>query len=266
MLTKIISGGQTGADRAALDLAIEFDIPHGGWIPKGRKAEDGVLPDKYQLQEMPTVSYPKRTEQNIIDSDGTLILSHGKLTGGSALTMKLAKKHGKPCLHVDLNYMNGFIASEKINLWIADNKIRVLNVAGSRASKDPEIYDEAFKTLKVVYLLGTITGNLDDTPRRTGPGVPQTVEQAVEKVLSELRLKDSVMLARMPEHELDAYHTTLGLYIRNNFGMAMGNEPLMNSCRALSGDQDITEDEAATLIITKLWEELNRTHKMRIVK
>jgi len=88
MLQKIISGGQTGADRAALDFAIGFDIPHGGWIPKGRKTEDGVLPDKYKLKEMPTASYPKRTEKNVLDSDGTLILSHGKLTGGSALTVR----------------------------------------------------------------------------------------------------------------------------------------------------------------------------------
>ena len=67
-------------------MAIELNIPHGGWIPKGKKTEDGIIPDKYQLQEMPTASYPKRTEQNVIDSDGTLILSHGKLSGGSALT------------------------------------------------------------------------------------------------------------------------------------------------------------------------------------
>jgi len=107
MLQKIISGGQTGADRAALDVAIEFNIPHGGWIPKGRKTEDGVLPDKYQLQEMPTASYPKRTEKNILDSDGTLILSHGKLTGGSALTVKVATKHDRPWLHVDLNNNKG---------------------------------------------------------------------------------------------------------------------------------------------------------------
>ena len=81
MLKKIISGGQTGADQAALDVAIKLNIPHGGWIPKGRKTEEGPLSDQYQLQEMPTASYPKRTEQNIIDSDATLIFSHGKLTG-----------------------------------------------------------------------------------------------------------------------------------------------------------------------------------------
>ncbi|MBW2083807.1 MAG: hypothetical protein JRI39_12165, partial [Deltaproteobacteria bacterium] len=85
MINKIISGGQTGAEQAALDVAIELGIPHGGWIPKGRLTENGFLPEIYQLQEMPTTSYVKKTEQNILDSDGTLIISHGKLTGGSAL-------------------------------------------------------------------------------------------------------------------------------------------------------------------------------------
>ena len=92
MIKKIISGGQTGADRAALDVAIKLDIPHGGWVPKGRKTESGPLPERYQFQEMGTRGYAERTEQNVLDSDGTLILSHGKLTGGSALTLRLAKK------------------------------------------------------------------------------------------------------------------------------------------------------------------------------
>ena len=87
MLKKIVSCGQTGAEHAALDVAIMFNIPHGGWIPKGRLAEDGPLPDKYQLQEMLTNSYTKRTEQNVIDSDGTVIISHGRLTGGTDHTV-----------------------------------------------------------------------------------------------------------------------------------------------------------------------------------
>ena len=81
-IRKIISGGQTGADQAALDFAIDRGIPHGGWVPKGRKTETGMLPEKYQLKEMETASYSKRTEQNVIDSDGTFIISHGTLTGG----------------------------------------------------------------------------------------------------------------------------------------------------------------------------------------
>ena len=101
MIQKIISGGQTGADRAALDFAIKHNIPHGGWIPKGRKAEDGTLSEQYQLQEMPTGSYPARTEKNILDSDGTLIVSHGRLTGGSARTKEFAEQHRKPWVHID---------------------------------------------------------------------------------------------------------------------------------------------------------------------
>ena len=89
MIKKIISGGQTGADRAALDVATQFKIPHVGRIPKGRKAEDGPLSDKYKLPEIPTCSYPARTEKNVLDSDGTFIFTHGKLTGGSTLTQKL---------------------------------------------------------------------------------------------------------------------------------------------------------------------------------
>ena len=93
MIEKIISGGQTGADQAALDAAIKLGIPHGGWIPKGRLTENGPLPpDKYNLIEMPTDSYPERTKKNIRESDGTLILSHGMITGGSEYTQKMALK------------------------------------------------------------------------------------------------------------------------------------------------------------------------------
>jgi hypothetical protein len=106
MIKKIISGSQSGVDRAALDFALKFNIPHGGWIPKGRIAEDGPLPDKYQLQEMPTSSYPKRTEQNVIDSDGTLIFSRGKPTGGTDYTRKMVLKHKRHRLHPE----NGFKA------------------------------------------------------------------------------------------------------------------------------------------------------------
>jgi len=83
MIKKIISGGQTGVDQAALDATRAFDMPHGGWIPKGRLTEDGPLPEGYNLKEMPTDSYPEHTKQNVIDSDGTLIIARGKLTGGT---------------------------------------------------------------------------------------------------------------------------------------------------------------------------------------
>jgi hypothetical protein len=153
MITRILSGGQTGADRAALDFAIKHHIPHGGWLPKGRKTEDGTLPEKYILQEMPTPDYSKRTKQNVLDSDGTLIVSHGFLTGGSSLTEFLAEEHNKPYLHIDLNLLSMQEAAQIINQWIQSYKLKVLNVAGPRASKDPKIYQATMNLLEKAFLL-----------------------------------------------------------------------------------------------------------------
>ena len=145
-IKKIVSGGQTGADQAGLDFAIEHGIPHGGWIPKGRLTEAGPLPELYQLQEMPTKSYPKRTEKNVLDSDGTLIVSHRPMKGGTLLTWNLAKKHGKPCLHVDFSVQTVEDAARLLRDWVEVNGVEVLNVAGPRKSKDSRIY-EAVKGL-----------------------------------------------------------------------------------------------------------------------
>lgn len=141
MLRKIISGGQTGADRAALDAAMRLGIPHGGWIPKGRIAEDGPLAATYRLSEMPTNSYAERTEKNVMESDGTLIISHGAPTGGTEYTRKMVLKHGKQMLHIDPNLHGSLMdAASLVKDWIAIHNIETLNVAGPRASKDPRIY------------------------------------------------------------------------------------------------------------------------------
>jgi hypothetical protein len=148
---KIISGGQTGADRAALDFAIKYNIPYGGWLPKGRKTEEGTLPDTYHLQEMPSGDYSKRTKQNILDSDGTLIVSHGFLTGGSALTQFLAEKHEKPCLHINLNLLSMQEAAWIIHKWIQRHKLKVLNIAGPMAGKDSKIYEATMNLLENTF-------------------------------------------------------------------------------------------------------------------
>jgi len=147
VLKKIVSGGQTGADRAALDLALRLGIPHAGWVPKGRRAEDGPLPDRYLLKETSTANYPERTEQNVIDSDGTLVISHGSLTEGSTYTVEMAIKHGRPWLHLDMERLTLREASQRVRSWIATSSIEVLNVAGPRQSNDPRIYDTVFAVL-----------------------------------------------------------------------------------------------------------------------
>ncbi len=148
LLMKIISGGQSGADLAALDAAISLGIEHGGWLPKGRKTESGPLPSRYSLKELPTGKYRARTEQNVRDSDGTLICSFGPLTGGSALTEALTIKHHRPCLHIDLELFPGDKAVAAVERWYKDNKIQTLNVAGPRASNNPHIYDAVFTLIQ----------------------------------------------------------------------------------------------------------------------
>ncbi len=142
--SKIVSGGQTGVDRAALDVAILLGLEHGGWCPLGRRAEDGVIPRKYQLQELQTPMYHVRTEQNVVDSDGTLILFFETCSGGTALTERLAKKHGKPVHLVDLNEL---LNTTEIQSWIQQNAIQVLNVAGPRASSSEGVQDLAQEAL-----------------------------------------------------------------------------------------------------------------------
>jgi hypothetical protein len=136
---KIISGGQTGADRAALDFAIQHSIAHGGWCPRGRKAEDGTIDPRYNLQETPSSGYVQRTEWNARDSDGTVVFSITPvLTGGSKKTVELARKHGRPVLH--LPKLSGASAAEAVlRRFIGEHGIRVLNVAGPRTSKEPEV-------------------------------------------------------------------------------------------------------------------------------
>jgi len=264
VIEKIVSGGQTGADRAALDAAIDLDIPHGGWIPKGRKTEDGGLPEKYHLKEMPTGSYSARTEQNVIDSDGTLIVSHGKLNGGSAKTRQFAKKHNRPWMHVDLEKTNFFKAAMDIRSWVTENQIKVLNAAGPRGSKDPEIYEATKKLLKAAFQLDLIQSSMPD-PQREAPHWPATLDEAVKELISKLTLKDKTLIANMSEDELTGLHPTLGAYIRERFGLWSGNKLLMQSCRLRSG-HDLDEDECSASIIKELWTKLKASHRLRAVK
>lgn len=136
---RIVSGGQTGADRGGLDAAIELGIDHGGWCPRGRRSEDGSIPAHYPLKETESREYAVRTARNVEDSDGTLIVTRGAPTGGTALTVQLARERGKPHLVVDLAVTNPAAAAAHVRAWVRDQGIAVLNVAGPRASKHPTI-------------------------------------------------------------------------------------------------------------------------------
>jgi hypothetical protein len=147
-VAKIVSGGQTGADRAALDFALAHGIPHGGWCPRGRRAEDGALEERYELQETPDAEYSQRTEWNVRDSDGTVIFSMApELTGGSKLTAEFAARHGKPWLQLS-RQTHGETAAARLREFIQQHGIRVLNVAGPRASNEPALPRFVLETLE----------------------------------------------------------------------------------------------------------------------
>lgn len=139
---RIVSGAQTGVDRAALDVALELGVPCGGWVPKGRIDEKGRIPERYPgLEETTTADWSERTEANVRDSDGTLILSRGRLTGGSKYTAEVAARLGRPFLHLDLATLSPREAARTAREWIDARGIETLNVAGPRASKDPGLYE-----------------------------------------------------------------------------------------------------------------------------
>ena len=151
-LSKIITGGQTGADRAAWDAALEAGIAIGGFVPKGRLAEDGPVPDRYPgLIETNTVNSSERTRLNVISSEGTLILSHGIPGGGTKLAEELAAQYNKPRLHIDLSTVGDDEAIIKIIYWLDSGSIRVLNIAGPRASEDPAIYERTVELLRDIF-------------------------------------------------------------------------------------------------------------------
>lgn len=151
-LKKIISGGQTGVDRAAFDFALENGVEIGGHVPKGRRAEDGKISEKYpNLIETATRNYTERTELNVQTSDATLILSYSKLTGGSKLTRKFAGKHAKPFLHINFSDLTIENLVDKTQKWLALIKHENLNIAGPRASTDDRVYEMTKIFLKKVF-------------------------------------------------------------------------------------------------------------------
>ncbi len=304
MLKKIISGGQTGADRAALDTAIKFNLEHGGWVPAGRKAEDGSVPYQYDLTEMETDSYPERTEQNIVDSDGTLIISHGVLTGGSLLTKKIASKIKKPWCHIDLVEMDEFEGAVTLHGFVDDNDIQILNVAGPRASQDPFIYRSVksiIETFLYMELMETSPEELraDDIIlfQRKPQVLCDTVDDAVMFLSNTMQLRTRSVIANSRENHIGSLYFSLSDTIKVKLGLESGNIALLESCRQelkrinesemenmggsksnkhinvkskrrkdLESEPTMDIEDAAMVILKALRQFLKKNHVLRLIK
>jgi hypothetical protein len=148
MVVKIISGGQTGVDRVGLDVALKLGIEHGGYVPKGRKAEDGIIPEKYAMQVLNRGGYPSRTKKNIEISDGTVVFIKGPLQGGCKLTVQYAESINKPVLLINFAQIQISVAILLLRSWLQSKRIDILNVAGPRLSKDPSTSNLAGRVLE----------------------------------------------------------------------------------------------------------------------
>ena len=270
-LDKIISGGQTGADQAALDTAIKFNIPHGGWIIKGRRTESGPLPERYRLKEMDATDYPTRTRQNIIDSDGTLIVSRGPLTGGSKLTDTFARELNKPNLHINLLNQDIFEASLILKSFIVEYNIAVLNVAGPRASHDPGIYHDVKSVIESVLYLDYLEWENDNpmgeiiasnTTLTTGFS---TLDHVLESLTCELTLRGKTLIARIKNRNIGDIYFFLLDHIKERTGMNDKDSLLFKTIASNTDLQNYTPEDGVMDIVKALKTHLDRDYNLRIV-
>ena len=257
-LQKIISGGQTGADRAALDTAIKFNIGHGGWVPAGRLAEDGPIPKIYRVREMKTSSHEDRTAENVATADATVIMARGVLTGGTLLTLEIAKTYHAPCCHLDLLTMDEFEAALLLHEFFDESggAIATLNVAGPRASQDPFIY-RSVKSILEAFIFLEMTqsdqwklpqvGDVDfemsivdalflpsaqpDVIDANGHGC-QTPQAAVSLLAKRLPFRVRSIIANLGEDRIGRLYFSMCDALSQWLGMDMGNHRLLAACRS----------------------------------
>ena len=274
MIGKILSKGQTGVELAALDLAIKLGLAHGGWTPRGRRNQEGPLPKIYRLQETVSVGFQQAMERNVMDSDGTLLISRGQKSPEIRYAVQMALKHQQQLLHIDLRQHTLFDAASLVNSWSDLQHIKVVHVTGPTARDDHNIYRQSQKILETAFYLGFVKSGLHprkgDVHLQVSPEgqreYPKTVEEAVERLKAALPLKDRTLMANMQNDELEHLHSGLSEYIKQNFGLYAGNIPLLQSCAKMGQLVHPLPDEACRVILRMLWEDLHKTHRLRIIK
>ena len=293
-ITRIVAGGQTGADRGGLAAAIHCHLRHGGFCPRGRIAEDGTIPAKYALTEMTSKNYLVRTEANVVDSDATLIFSCGDLEGGSLKTADFARKHHKPWFHIDLAMQDRQQTVNAVVEWLATKCPAecVLNVAGSRESKSPGIYGVV--KARMVDVISAANGKLfypigddasaadDDEEAAVGEAAelkiqikraeenhnilyhPKTIEDAVRTVLDALPPESKEEIRGMTDKDkfsLDC-HFGLAMWVRNSMIHLNENRidlyaDIQKGCREGKWSVMAEPDSVSGLICMRVWDALH---------
>ena len=274
MIEKIISGGRSGAEIAALDAAIKLGTAHGGWIPKDGAGPGGINADKYNLTEMPTTNRIETFKKNIRESDGSLMLSHGTLSSHVKSTKKTILRYSTPLLQVDLNNTNAFNAASLINDWIVDNDLNVLHVTGPSENEDDKIYPATLDILQAVYFL-----NLTESSMNQSIGVqdllaqplntvvpPETIEAAVDIIINEMHLKDRALMANLKKEELPPLQLTLGLYIQKKLDIWFQDTTLYQACVTAAEKENLDKSNLPMVLIKLMWKKLKDTHRLRVVK
>ena len=251
LIRKIISNGHTGAEQAALDVAIKLGIPFGGWAIEHRNAEDGSVLEKYPLEALNTDAGVDDMEKNVLESQATLIISRGELTGKPASARKIAMKNLRHWLHLDMNTTPHVQAVSIISSWIRLNQIEVLHVTGPQTREDPRIYQEAMHLLAKAICVILIKDNIDEFFHlRTAHS--RIVDVVTRQIDSNLSLKQKVFIANLGADEIETMQYAIDLYV---------------CCRPEVADaRGLFDKRAYTIIMKTLWDELKETHRLHLVK
>ena len=270
MIECIISSGDSGSAMAALDVAIKLGLDHRGW----RRSDDSV-PEKYRIEPIPEASYQTIVEKSIGIADGSLCFSKTMPIPLRLETVKkVALRLNKPFLSLSLDQENGFLASRRIAVWIVDNRIRRLHVAGEDKATDGSTDRSAAKIIEAALFLCMMETGLtsplqsvlhrERSAEKTRP--PHNIEAALDHLERTLSLKDRALIANMTADELVSLLFSLGDYINHHFGMYTTNSQLLGECRRISDNSELAPDEAAAVIIRLLWERLQAMYRIRVVK
>ena len=274
MLKKIISGGLTVADQAALDAAMSLGITHGGYIPWGRMTEIGTLPSKYELQDLKTDDHLHCIERNVEESTGTLIISAGELNDDAKFGRKTTIKNSHQVFVVDLELTPSFEAVTIVYDWIQKYNIDELYIIG------PFTYEYLnIDRHMTIIVEGALLLDLMDAPQGSKatdyykdlylqklPDLPKTVDEAVDQIITDMSLEERVRMAGFDKEQLRVINYSMSIFIRNQLFMKDINKELFESCRTVSGNKNLNEGTAALVIIERLWEKLRETYRLRVVK